>query len=191
MKKAISILLWVVAIAASGVYTYSKSRREVVFVIPDDFRGFILLLEDAERGIEIPKGKPVLNIPSSGVLRVKSFDFFPKRWYTQVPRRASGTSIPTSSEPTLAPNRTYFRSLGSNTPSDQMFFVGTGAECKALQSSPFEAVYRKVELMEKEARESSRATYFERANTEKSAPRLVVEPAGGNQPQPEEEKRSR
>ena len=131
--------------------TSRAGQRDLIFVVPNEFHGFILLLQDAEKGVEIPDAAPTVTIPRSGILRVRSFKFIPKDWYTAIPQRADGTQIQTYFKPTLKASSTYFLDLGKNTPEDRMFFIGTGEECDSIRSNPFKPLEMKIEAMKTEA----------------------------------------
>ncbi|HEY1173738.1 MAG TPA: hypothetical protein VGH19_20405 [Verrucomicrobiae bacterium] len=134
MRAFVSLILLV--LTGCGLSTGTP----VHFVVPDGYRGPFYLIPDPTNGVVITKsqGRFVVTLPASGRLMVRDLGFLDS-WHQETCAFASGTRIPTLTEPgstgVLATNAVALRGSGSarnsNGPVFTWYFIGTQQEFDA------------------------------------------------------------
>jgi hypothetical protein len=91
---AVALMLLAVILPFGMIAYHNRSGPPVEIVVTSGFKGPIWIVEDPQAGGVIPKveGKYRVNIPKSGVLRVKTTDMFTK-WHSETWRYADGKLI--------------------------------------------------------------------------------------------------
>jgi hypothetical protein len=140
------LLISMLAAFTFSVITGCQSRSDRIhFVIPDGFRGGILIYVNQPEGIKLKKNAGVYTccIPDNGILRiVDDGPFF--EWHKVSAAFMNGDPLPVANEPQLLPKETVaFWTYGSRQKGDGPVcvyaFVGTKAEneafCKATETA--------------------------------------------------------
>ncbi len=132
LARAATIVAFLALILLHGC---SEKQSEVQFIVPDGFRGEILIIEDNENGLDNSGENGVYKyvIPKNGRLLVKSFEPF-RKWHQERTSFANGDVI--ANENTQGNNH-KIRFFGGGVTRDQtnphatrVYYVGTKEEAE-------------------------------------------------------------
>jgi hypothetical protein len=140
VAAGVSLLSLLAAVAVPfGLIAYdSRSGHPIVLVVPDDYRGPLLLVIDREHGVDVPlrDGVYEYRMPDSGRMLIRGDEPF-RQWHSFRAVYAGGKPIPMADEGDLPPDLIALHSLGSGmrtgdgtTEEFIEFFVGTQAGLK-------------------------------------------------------------
>lgn len=117
---------FVFGLALAAFFAYQILSRKVVFVVPDGYCGLVDIVQD-ENGARLwPSLRGVvINIPESGVCRVKSLSLL-RRLSISYAYESSGTALPTSILFQRGAGRRFW--AWCSTPNHIYYYVGTWTE---------------------------------------------------------------
>ena len=115
----------------------NKSKTELLFIVPNDYRGPIRVVESANDGIQPKKeGTPyILRVPASGEIRIRTLEIL-ESWHRRSAREENGVAIPSAEE--IAPGSVGFHGLGTAVEGEtttSFYFVGTRQEAEQFAKS--------------------------------------------------------
>ncbi len=97
-RYSLTVVIIATALAAGAWWVMSSNQKYTIeFIVPNEYRGVIILDEDPHQGVEpaIKDGNTyVYRVPETGRLAVKSFDLFEQYHFT-IAEYADGQAIST------------------------------------------------------------------------------------------------
>lgn len=140
LAAVIAVVLLVVAVAVPfGLIAYhNRTGFPIVVIVPDNYRGPVLLVIDRDGGVDVPlrDGVYEYRIPASGKLLIRNDQPF-RVWHNEKAVYASGKPLPMKIENNLPADMIVLHSLGSGSHTKYgtteeyiEYFVGTQAELR-------------------------------------------------------------
>lgn len=137
--------VWLLTLSACAPRNYPT----VQFVVPSGFRGIVCVTESPNgRAVEATNDRFVVEVPATGVLIVRSAQFF-TAWHEESWRFSDGTAIPDESAPSTGADEIVAIGLGSRSINNGPFIfgsaIGTRADAPKLRREWGEdALYHRV-----------------------------------------------